>query len=853
MDNSELSDFVYLGQKGYTIPKNKLSEEEITKIRNDLIIKPYIPGMLMKNVNSYLLFRESPKKLYVPRLYGVNNICQYKESRIGDGDNIDIDFKGNLREYQKKIVNAYLEESERSGCGLLEIYAGAGKTVMALKIIGELKKKTLIIVHKEFLMSQWIERIEQFIPNARIGKIQGNTFDIEGKDIVLGMLQSLSMRDYEEKQFNTFGMTIVDECFNYNTKVLTSIGYVKIGALYDSWMMYNKAPNVYSYNMKTKCFEYKKLTYAWKKNTDRMVCLRFKDGNHIECTNNHKILTSSGYKKARYLKENDIVLCYSITPSLHYCKVLNNDQLQVIIGSWISNHCLIDKLTERTYRVNFYSRKKDYISFKQKVFGIDNYNYVESTKYYSFDSFPFHFENGFDYSCIHDVKILINKMDLKGFAVWIMEKGYYNKERNELFLSLGKLPEEVVEEVVEKFSLYLSGVEIDKSVNGNYLIFNEIQTHKLLNVLDSYIVQESYFYEKFKYICNKSSSYLWKYKDTRVASLLIYDIERDSKCENVYDIEVRDNHNYIVQLKERNGLIVHNCHHIGAEVFCRALFKVVTKYMLGLSATMTRKDGLSKVFKMFLGDIVYRYKRQGDDNVVVKVIQYKNSDPEFNEEVFNYRGQVHYSVMIKKICEFNHRTEFIIKLICDYINEESNEYERDTKEDITTSQIMVLAHNKSILKYMYDAINTRKLASVGYYLGGMKEKELKKTEDKKIVIATYAMAEEALDIKTLSCLFLTSPRTDVTQAVGRILRVKHKQPVVYDIVDQHPIFQRQFIKRRTSYIKWKYKVIETDNHKYLNNEWITIYNTDGNEKIYKRNIKNGESEFQGKCILKVKL
>ena len=56
--------------------------------------------------------------------------------------------------------------------GLLEIHTGAGKTVMGLNIISKLKKKTLIIVHKEFLLRQWIERIEQFLPNAKVGKIE---------------------------------------------------------------------------------------------------------------------------------------------------------------------------------------------------------------------------------------------------------------------------------------------------------------------------------------------------------------------------------------------------------------------------------------------------------------------------------------------------------------------------------------------------------------------------------------------------------------------------------------------------------------------------------------------------------
>ena len=62
-------------------------------------------------------------------------------------------------------------------------------------------------------------------------------------------------------------------------------------------------------------------------------------------------------------------------------------------------------------------------------------------------------------------------------------------------------------------------------------------------------------------------------------------------------------------------------HHVSAEVFSR-IFKVVTKYTLGLSATMKRKDGLTKVIKMFLGDVVYK-ERENSDYLVVKIYNMK--------------------------------------------------------------------------------------------------------------------------------------------------------------------------------------------------------------------------------------
>jgi superfamily II DNA or RNA helicase len=129
---------------------------------------------------------------------------------------------------------------------------------------------------------------------------------------------------------------------------------------------------------------------------------------------------------------------------------------------------------------------------------------------------------------------------------------------------------------------------------------------------------------------------------------------------------------------------------------------------------------------------------------------------------------------------------------------------------------MILAHNKSLLTYLHKAIEHRGIAdgSVGYYVGGMKEADLKASESRKVIIATYAMASEGLDIKTLTTLVMASPKTDVCQSVGRILRVKHGRPLVIDIVDQQDIFRNQWHKRRAYYVKQNYDILMTDSPTY---------------------------------------
>ena len=295
--------------------------------------------------------------------------------------------------------------------------------------------------------------------------------------------------------------------------------------------------------------------------------------------------------------------------------------------------------------------------------------------------------------------------------------------------------------------------------------------------------------------------------------------------------------------------IIDEVHRIGSEQFSRTLFKTITPYMLGISATVDRKDKLTRVLYMFIGNKIYSEARENDDPVCVRAIQYKTDDPLFNETELDFRGNPKYSSMIVKLCDYNRRSDFIVKIIGDLIEEEPEK------------QIMVLCHNRSLLTYLYDGIEHRKIASVGYYVGGMKQANLQQTETKQIVLATYAMAAEALDIKTLSTLVMVTPKTDITQSVGRILRVKHEKPIIVDIIDSHDIFQNQWAQRRRFYKKSNYRIREIDSKKYTN--MMIDWNED---KIWKRvfepkdssscgNVDNEEKEhksiFGGKCLINI--
>lgn len=290
--------------------------------------------------------------------------------------------------------------------------------------------------------------------------------------------------------------------------------------------------------------------------------------------------------------------------------------------------------------------------------------------------------------------------------------------------------------------------------------------------------------------------------------------------------------------------IIDEVHRIGSEEFSKTLLKTITPYMLGISATVERKDKLTKLLYMFIGPKIHSMLRKQDDIVNVRGIEYKTADQEFNTVEYDFRGNTKFSTMISKLSNFGPRSDFIVRVVHDLLIENPE------------GQVMVLCHNRCLLTYLYESITSKHIYSVGYYVGGMKQVDLEETETKKIVLATYAMAAEALDIKTLSMLVMASPKTDITQSVGRILRMKHDNPVIVDIVDSHDIFQRQWLQRKRFYKKSNYYIryirspdysgmkIDWENDK----DWSMLY--DPNNKGKSGKIDKPEIE-KGKCMINV--
>ena len=437
----------YISNRGYALIKENYTQSELTEIRRELTVKPFVNKQFSAGSTPFSVFLESKKKLYIPRYFGLHKFGAPPKNKLS-GKAINLKFGSTLRSNQIPVAEKFLSVARDIGGGIICVPCGFGKTVLGLFLLCELGMQTIIIVHKEFLMNQWLERINDFIPNAKVGKLQGNVIKVKGYDIVIAMLQSVSMRDYPEDTFDDCGFVIYDEC-----------------------------------------------------------------------------------------------------------------------------------------------------------------------------------------------------------------------------------------------------------------------------------------------------------------------------------------------------------HHLGAEIFSRSLIKVGCQYTLGLSATPDRADGLTKVFKWFLGDIVYQIKKREKEEVKVRLLKYYSPEDSYSKELLNFKGQIIMPKMINNICEFAPRNDILIEEIKNCFLE--------------GRKTLVLSDRRNHLKDIKSRLDALELnITSGFYLGGLKQKELKESEGKNIMLGTFSMASEGFDCKELDSIILASPKSNIEQAVGRILRKKKEDrvlvPLIIDIIDDFSIFSRQGEKRRKFYQKNDY-------------------------------------------------
>jgi superfamily II DNA or RNA helicase len=268
------------------------------------------------------------------------------------------------------------------------------------------------------------------------------------------------------------------------------------------------------------------------------------------------------------------------------------------------------------------------------------------------------------------------------------------------------------------------------------------------------------------------------------------------------------------ELKKFSFLVIDEVHHYAAKVFSQILSKFQTPYILGLSATPEREDSLEKVFYWHIGDIIHRSFANNDTIPNIYIKYFKSDNEKFKIEINRYTKQINMAKMLTNLTEIDDRNKFIFEIIKEILEKEPDR------------KIFLLTNRREHISVMNKLL---KDYNVGQYIGGMKKDSLKESEDKNIILGTYEMASEGLDIPDLDTLILATPKSNIIQSVGRILRKeKHMynyNPMVIDIVDKLSVYYGMYKKRLQIYHTNKYNVIT------FNNDLIEI-KTDNNKSQF---------------------
>jgi superfamily II DNA or RNA helicase len=247
--------------------------------------------------------------------------------------------------------------------------------------------------------------------------------------------------------------------------------------------------------------------------------------------------------------------------------------------------------------------------------------------------------------------------------------------------------------------------------------------------------------------------------------------------------------------------IFDECHHLGASYFSQALKKVQTRYMLGLSATPDREDGLSRVFEYFLGEAVYKNTlRAPDKEAVVKAIWFQSNDTEYTELPVNWQGETVTAKLLNQVADFEPRNVRILSVIEEYIKDKDR-------------FLLILSDRISQLEWFHTALED--VCIIGYYIGGMKQLKLDENAEKcQVLLATYQMASEAFSVKKLNTVILATPRKNVQQSTGRIFRQRIEErkvaPHIIDIIDSHDCHMRRWFIRQKFYKECEYTIRHID-------------------------------------------
>ena len=435
---------------------------------------------------------------------------------------------------------------------------------------------------------------------------------------------------------------IADECIYGEHFLQTSTGKIKLKSLFNKFKNNKEMPLLNTYNETTKSFEYKPILNVVNKGHQPIVELIM--GNRtIKCTSDHKFLTEAGWVDANMLSTYNPIIANN-EPKMQTLDVMNDDQFQIFLGSYLGDGH-VQKVGENRFRLQVLhgAKQRDYCKWKADLFHSE-LTFVEKNGYAQTPAFkfltkcfslPFDIGTGKKQHCNPE---LLRRLDARGIAAWYMDDGNLNKAHNRIRLFTSSFDLESQHQFIKKFKEF----DIDCSISEDrgddylyyYLNFNAVNSRKLMELVRPYIHDNI----NYKLDSISEAPYVFNNKFLSYRHIILDKIINNNQLAEVFDVEVKDNHNFIItsgtcgSLNSNSGIVAHNCQNMTA----KELFTLITRcgeftkvLILGDpdQSDINGKSGFAKMISMLddedsRANGIFTWKFTEDDVVRSKLVKF---------------------------------------------------------------------------------------------------------------------------------------------------------------------------------------------------------------------------------------
>ncbi|MGB6329558.1 MAG: DEAD/DEAH box helicase family protein [Halarcobacter sp.] len=236
-------------------------------------------------------------------------------------------------------------------------------------------------------------------------------------------------------------------------------------------------------------------------------------------------------------------------------------------------------------------------------------------------------------------------------------------------------------------------------------------------------------------------------------------------------------------INQYSFVIVDECHHIPAITFELIVKQFFGKYILGLSATPNRKDGLEPILFQQLGKIAYEHKSKKTLNNKLELIR------------TNFTSQTDvYATLINELCANEERNNLLINQIIKY---------KDRK-------ILVLTDRIEHINILEEKLLEQNLDFVSIH-GSLPKKEqeekMKLVDKKNLILATTSYFGEGIDFPHLNTIIFATPISyygRLVQYLGRVGRGNQECLAIDFLDNKHAMLNSAYKKRLEGYKQMHY-------------------------------------------------